>query len=94
MMIDQFHLVNLPFQELHSKFPRNLNTIMRIRLVGQGRILTHRLQSHLVGLLIDLTTNGIDLDVLTTDLLGIFIHRLRHHLDGVSIESATEGRVR
>ena len=42
----------------------------------------------------NLTTNGIDLDVLTTDLLGVLIHCLRHHLDDVGIESATEGGVR
>ena len=41
MMIDQFHLVNLPFQELHSKFPRNLNTVMRIGLVCQSGVLTN-----------------------------------------------------
>ena len=89
-MIDQFDLINLTIIELTSQLHRNLNTLIDIGLVSQGREISTHVQSQLLRLLIDLSANGIDLHVLTPDLLGIVINGMHHHFDGIGVETTAE----
>ena len=89
-MIDEFHLINLSICKFPAKFHRNLDTLLYVGFVSQRREFTLYLQPHLLRLLIDLTANGIDLDIVATDGLVVFVDSIQHHLDGVGIESATE----
>ena len=89
-MVDEFYLVYLTLGIFLSQLHRNLDTLMHIGLIGQGRELTLHVQTQLLSFLIDLATNGEYLDILTADGLVVFIHSMHHHLDGVGVETSAE----
>ena len=90
MVIDEFYLVNLALSKFLSDFHHNVNTLINIGFICQGRELSLHVQSHLLSFLIDLTANGIDLHILTTDFAGVVVDNVSHQLDGVAIETATK----
>ena len=69
VVINEFHLIYLSLCELATKLHRYLDTLLYVGVIGQSRVLSLHLQSHLACFLVNLTAYGIDFHIVSSDSL-------------------------
>ena len=92
MVVDKVHMVIFPSDELLDDADGNFAAFRLVGLVCQMREIARRLQAHLVHLLCNLASNGIDYNSLHTKF-PIVVHSLCHLFDDITVETTTEAAV-
>ena len=92
MVVDKVHMVIFPGDELLDDADGNFAAFRFVGLVCQMCEIASRLQPHLVHLLSNFASNGIDDNPLHAKF-PIVVHSLCHFFDDITVETATETAV-